>query len=999
MNRYNYNSRLYKDSLEKQEHYKLYKKGKLWLVAGISVFTSGLSYTMLSSHPVHADTTATYNGDDAQATGESSTATATATKPVTATSTSESNNSSQSSAVTATSDANSSSTTTGDQSSLTNSATTGSTNSTSSSTTGTTDQTNAATTDATNNSTKATSQKKTTKVNKKVNNQLKVKKVTYKKLTKYNKKSAQSIVNRANKIMKATQTQINKGNKLANAKENDNIPQDEALTAIGTHQKAQQAQVLKTIKAAQKIAVKNQKQATTKLNSALTVVANMHTELNQATALVSADKKGVKAHVVANAKAAYNDVSVPNGTSAKVDDYGDLIITTGNTKSYNKVLANLHKQGLTKSFRQVVDPAEAANLTFTASKWDDGSQQIIVNSDGSATYVYDRQSLYDQSIPFNFSYSGNKGDTFHVTIPASLTNKQGYENTAIATGSPKQVTNKDGSVTYTWTVQNDGETSNQTINLTGMGNANYGVLSDMGSGTPATGGLAGPIGSVADQSLLPISYGGTNLTDKTTSITIQNTNKINKLTLGTVGTINTLPRIKNIDYIYSLSGGMTKWGNSLNGSVNDVDIEVNVPATFSLDAEKTQQYMWQHTPINSATVEISQPGGVGTPVVFKTKEGRNYNVFNSSLYFIGSYGDSTQTGQQTFSIGKAVYSKNFGNTTAPVALDNGSEKGLTPKTSALNGSITFDGTSNKLIENVAASTGKAASTYLYNANSQNELVVGNQASNVLNNFGITSTGQAQLNATIIMALPDSVESTGLYIPLLTKAYGTWASGNSYNVKINFTNGTSQEFKDIKEGSTLSTIAQTGSVNTTTMFTVPTGASVKSYEITPNFVLNPGETMWGKIGWGGEVLNQDGTENDVQTTSFATLGYVKNGVADKTNVPFVLTVDDNDTGQAIATKTTTATALINAPISLDATQSFNKVLNPGDTFTVSIGDGSKPVYKNPNMNANGFYVNNQPNSGFNNNLVNHPSAKDENDMPGYYGVALTKKGPSLLHYRA
>lgn len=59
MTRYRYNSRLFKDSLEKKEHFKMYKKGKLWLVAGISVFTSGLSYTMLASHEIHADTTAT----------------------------------------------------------------------------------------------------------------------------------------------------------------------------------------------------------------------------------------------------------------------------------------------------------------------------------------------------------------------------------------------------------------------------------------------------------------------------------------------------------------------------------------------------------------------------------------------------------------------------------------------------------------------------------------------------------------------------------------------------------------------------------------------------------------------------------------------------------------------------------------------------------------------------------------------------------------------------
>ncbi|MSE20706.1 hypothetical protein GKC44_05440 [Lactobacillus parabuchneri] len=81
MNRYKYNSRLYRDSLEKQEHYKLYKKGKLWLVAGISVFTSGLTYSMLSSHPVHADTTATYDDANTQSVSDVSAATATATQP------------------------------------------------------------------------------------------------------------------------------------------------------------------------------------------------------------------------------------------------------------------------------------------------------------------------------------------------------------------------------------------------------------------------------------------------------------------------------------------------------------------------------------------------------------------------------------------------------------------------------------------------------------------------------------------------------------------------------------------------------------------------------------------------------------------------------------------------------------------------------------------------------------------------------------------------------
>lgn len=309
--------------------------------------------------------------------------------------------------------------------------------------------------------------------------------------------------------------------------------------------------------------------------------------------------------------------------------------------------------------------------------------------------------------------------------------------------------------------------------------------------------------------------------------------------------------------------------------------------------------------------------------------------------------------------------------------------------------ITFDGTSNKLNETVADTGTKAVVSTVYLANNQSKLVIGNKLSNVLNNFGITVTGTQPLNATMEMALPDSVESTGLYIPLLTKAYRSWASGDSYDVKINFTDGTSKEFKDVKEGTTLSTLPQTGSVNTTTMFNLPVGASVKSYDITPNFTLNPGDMLYSKRNAGGELDNALPTENDVQATSFSTLGYVKDGVADQSKVPFVLTTTDNDTGKVVDSITQSATALASAPISLDVTPNNTAPLNPSQQFNVLIGDGTKAAYTNPNLNANGFFVNNQPNTNYDPTVVNNPSAKDGNDMPGYNGVGLTKKRSSIL----
>ncbi|QOJ85627.1 KxYKxGKxW signal peptide domain-containing protein [Lentilactobacillus parabuchneri] len=962
MNRYKYNSRLYRDSLEKQEHYKLYKKGKLWLVAGISVFTSGLTYSMLSSHPVHADTTATYDDANTQSVSDVSAATATATQPqADVTSTSQSSDSSTTTA------ANSSSTTTGTDQAATASSTQ-SAGATSSSTTtpaaSSSSDTQSSDASASSVGRTATSSSKSTKITNKTSNDLKVKKTTPKKVTKYTKKSAQSIVAQANKLMQSTQKQIEKGNAAANAKADDNIPTDDALTAIGTYQKAQQAQVLKTVKAAQKIAVKNKKQATMKLNSALAVVANMHDELNQATALVSADKKGVQAHVVANAKAAYDKVSMPSGTSAKVDAYGDLIVTASNTKTYNKVLASLHKQGLTGSFRQVVDPQQAMSLTLSGP---DGASTI--DADGNMDIDQTKaNALSGSTITASFNISGNKGDKFFITVPSV----NSWTDGSIAT----KTTNSDGSSTITWTLDADGSTKNETITF-GYG-GNYADSYDNIAKSPDTGkfipgsnrtGAGSYNGGVPDGLIIPVTYGGTNQNTQYKKITFSNKQQFRALTVGSLQSTTTKKAGQNYIYTFGYNGS-----NDFD-NLGALTAVIDLPTNFVFDPDETE-YVQKNsfrTGIDVNTFKVLDGNKLEITVGGKN----NFNAFsNGKVYFVGHYTAGT-TGNQTFnleSVKTAYMPDSSGN--APVLADNGGEKQFTSDPTGQVTSTQSDYNSGhtytldpqkypnlSLTDTITTKDVTVLNTGAW-VNTSDSLVIGatTNTNNILGNFTMANFGNTAIDPIFTFKIPDGVESTGINLPLNEAGNSNWPKDTTYDVTVNYSNNASQSFTGLKSGTTVSSIDGTD----VQLMQIPTGAHVTSYVVTQSEPIQPDNYLgyFDAISNGGEayyVGSSETNDNDAMTYAFTLLGNVGTDpaypVSDGQKMSIEMDYSDkNSNYSSNGILSFTATKDATTELTLGNDSDLPSLLQPGQTYTTVIGASygtSKDSVVGANLNANAY----------------------------------------------
>ncbi|GHP14028.1 hypothetical protein YK48G_14530 [Lentilactobacillus fungorum] len=983
MNRYQYNTRLFRDSLEKQEHYKLYKKGKLWLVAGISMFTTGLSYTMLTSHPVHADTTATYDGD-AQAADASTAATAVATKPdVNTTSTNQTSDSAQTS--TAANTASTTSTATTQSSATAASNPTGEITGTSSSSTQAATDNQATQTSQAAQSSQASSTKDTTsiqaptstkvgRVDKHAKNELKVKKTSYKKLTKYSKQSAQTIINQANKAIKATQKQIAKGNTIAGAKSDDNIPQDDALTAISTHQKAEQAQVLKTVKAAQKLAIKNKKQATTKLNTALAVVANMHDELNQATALVAADKKGVKAHVVANAKAAYNQVSVPNGTSAKVDDYGDLIITASNARSYNQVLKTIHKQGLTGSFRQIVDPAEAASLTLSGPTG-------ITTTDTDGNITIDRSKATGQggvNVSVTFNISGNKGDKFFVTTP----NAPGsVSDSSIATS----VQNSDGSTTTTWTLDQDNVTKKENLNFE-YGRTPAYVYNDL-SKSPDTGnfwpGANTPDaetdnGVVPDGTILPISYGGTNIDTQYKKVTLDNKRTIDAMSLGSPQGSSAKKAGQNYTYVLSFRSNVTGF-NSL-GVVTAV---IDLPANFVFDSDETD-YIQRNSYRSGIGVNSFKvlPGNK----LQITSGGQNHAwAFNdSTINFAGHYTDGT-TGSQTFKVEsfKTAYLPG-GDGKAPVVNDNGGEKQFTTQSSDFNSGHLYDFPNTTFTDTLTTNNTTSLLIIDRGINASNTLLIGSTTNNVLANFRVANTGNTTVDPTYTIKIPNGVDSTGINLPLNQAINSNWPKDTTYDVTVNYSDGSYQTFTKLGSGTTVSSINGTD----VQLMTIPTNAHVTNYVITQSKQIAPDNfmgTQYNAIGDGDEAWWVESTninDNDIVADAFTVLGNVgtKNvaPVTDGQKLSINLNIADKNSSYTTSYDSTfTATDKSTAELSFNSAPGS---VTPGQTFTTYLTNGYGSGFNtqiSANLNANAF----RDSKG---QVINKPSATDPNDQTSYSG---------------
>ncbi|MBV0931127.1 KxYKxGKxW signal peptide domain-containing protein [Lentilactobacillus sp. IMAU92037] len=175
-----------------------------------------------------------------------------------------------------------------------------------------------------------------------------------KRATDFNKQAAKMTA-QAQKVADNVKAVVKADTQQANAKSDDNVVHDSGLDAIQAHVNSE----LKQVKATTSMKLpKNLAQMQTTLDQANEVLQSMRTELDVANKMLLEDKRGVNTQQVSDSEQALNKIVLPADTTAKIDEYGDLVVSTNNHASYQSVLNQMDSKGLTKVFRNVVDPVQ-----------------------------------------------------------------------------------------------------------------------------------------------------------------------------------------------------------------------------------------------------------------------------------------------------------------------------------------------------------------------------------------------------------------------------------------------------------------------------------------------------------------------------------------------------------------------------------------------------------------------------------------------------------------
>lgn len=212
----------------------------------------------------------------------------------------------------------------------------------------------------------------------------------------YSDAAADELNQAATKALEQMNTYAETAQAQADASSTDTIVTDDAISALKEHVTTEQGDVAEFINQAKTTALTDSNSALNLLVNAASVINTMNQELAQAAVMIQEDKNGVKKSAVIAAQMAFEKLSLPDGVSAKLSAYGDLVVTASSQETFTQVISELQSQGLYTSFRNVVDPdaassnvAEASNIFERVGKFDvqlySDSTKAIAKSDGTFT--------------------------------------------------------------------------------------------------------------------------------------------------------------------------------------------------------------------------------------------------------------------------------------------------------------------------------------------------------------------------------------------------------------------------------------------------------------------------------------------------------------------------------------------------------------------------------------------------------------------------------------
>ena len=353
MKRYQYDE--ITESAPTVTRYKLYKAKKQWVIQGMTTVALLLGAHEAAVHGVPGLLSPSITTAKADSIDDQSQPTNTLNGDVQASQVSDQSQDTSTNTPVATIDSSSEQTTTSDQQSQADSQQTTNNQATQVEN----NQNNSQTTAVTKTATKKAAQQTVTKAS------VSATKATVQKVSTVKVKNAADFNKQATKVTKQAQKVSASVNKVvktdaarANAKSTDKVVHNSGLDALKAHVDSEAQQV----QAALKVSTINNAKSLTQMQGSLTqansLLQSMRTELDVANRMLREDKQGVDAKQVARSKQALHKLVLPEGTTAKVDEYGDLVVSTSNHAGYQAVLNQMNSMGLTKSFRNVVDPVQ-----------------------------------------------------------------------------------------------------------------------------------------------------------------------------------------------------------------------------------------------------------------------------------------------------------------------------------------------------------------------------------------------------------------------------------------------------------------------------------------------------------------------------------------------------------------------------------------------------------------------------------------------------------------
>lgn len=971
MTRYRYNSRLFKDSLEKKEHFKMYKKGKLWLVAGISVFTSGLSYTMLASHEIHADTTATMTSSSqntaatttAQAGGS---ATATATRPVTATQSS--SETTQTPTATTTPSEQAASSTTG-------TTTTGTTSSSTSQQTADANQSSTSTSSATIDQATNQSSSSTQTPTNNAADQSQSSSSTTDQTTQKTTDSSSSQATKTDDSSTSSDVNADSSSKQTSDTQNNDQANDDSQTASSdSNQTTDQSNAFD-----QSATIGTSNGRTTDSSTTNTPIASTDAFGNNTTDANTTDQQ--------------NDDSTPSADTPDATTTSDTSSqdTDLNTDTAMKMLNNLSTQML--SATQSVAPERSADQTEDSVSLNIVAPTNVSTTDADGNVTVDQtkaNALSGTIFKMNVQLSGNKGDTFFLTIPNWPMTVTGLASDAKNQNGQTTyniVSNKDGSATITWTLNQDGVSEQQAVTFS------YGATTPTNHNDVSQspdGGFFWPAGKdsstatrsyngeIPDGLILPISYGGSNLDTQYKKITYKNQPTITAMNVQS----NTASNIKKVgqNYDYSLQYVLSNDFNNVGVATAVVDL----PKDFVVDLDATNYVQKNSFRTGVGVNSFKVLPGNKLQITIGGQSGL-YAYNNGTINFVGHYLD-TASGSQQFKVESFTSAYLPGSDgKAPIISGNGAESKFSSTSSDYNTGHSYTVPTNQYTETL---TDKDISNLVVGyepLNSDNTLLIGNTSNNILANFTVMNKGNTSINPKYTITIPAGVESTGLNLPLNQALNSNWPKDATYNVTVNYSDGTHQDFTKLSSGTTVSSIKGTD----VQLMNIPSGAHVTSYQIDQSEPINPSNYLGGKgvVGSGGEAWYTNlsaSNNNDAIAYAFTVLGNVGTSnvapVKDGTKLSIGMNIQDKDSSyNASANYTFTATTEPSAELTLGQ-HDGPSVLTPGSTYTFAISNNYTLALNDSistNLNANGY----RDSKG---QIANQPTTTDPNDQSSYNG---------------